>query len=206
MNVKNTSRRSFALACLTAVALASGCSTSTLPPTVANASTDTAAQAVREDASVAKGPPQTLLSVTINTPVISATRGSVASAACPMTIASNDTADAKYMVTGWGTGTVAMGAAPFPVENYPTRSYVSWSLDDAPATTLLANSGSPGQRFVASSPSSYQSHCLSLEIAVPGNLKPGTYRLSIDFHLMGGNGALLSSKAMQTGAVTVIVT
>jgi hypothetical protein len=94
-----------------------------------------------------------------------------------------------YNLTDWGQGTVSNGSGPFPVENYPTASYLSWTVPDF-ATTLYAyaNSGSPGQKTWSGTAGQSQQHCVDLTITVP-NSQPATtptspYVANIQYNLI----------------------
>jgi hypothetical protein len=145
------------------------------------------------------------LSATVNGKIVAAP-GSTVKLACAVTLNLTDTADTHYQVTAWGTGTRTTGAGPFPIENYPTTSDLAWSLDRSATYTAMANSGSPGQSVFAGTVAGTQSHCLNYAVTVPASIAPGNYQASVDFHLYGSTGTLLSLKAITTVAVDVLVT
>jgi hypothetical protein len=78
-----------------------------------------------------------------------------------------------YTLVDWAYGTVASGSGSYPMENYPTTSYLSWAVPDFSATFhTYANSGPPGEKVWTGLASQSQTHCIDLKIVVPNSLPP----------------------------------
>jgi len=130
------------------------------------------------------------LNVIVNSPTLNAVDGQTTSYNCVFTVQSALGAGKAYNVTDWGYGTSTKpSAGSFPVLNYTQNSDVSWSLDSSTTYTLLADSGAPGQTLYQVNPSTPQTHCVNLKIAVPSSQAVGTYPASIQFNLYANSSA-----------------
>ncbi|GAC1573483.1 MAG: hypothetical protein NVS3B7_04820 [Candidatus Elarobacter sp.] len=97
-----------------------------------------------------------------------------------------------HTLTDWGYGTVLNGGTPtFPVENYPTPSYLSWVVPDFTATALkaYANSGAPGEKTWTGRAGQSQQHCVDISITVPDTQASNTaanpyYYATIQYNLI----------------------
>jgi hypothetical protein len=91
-----------------------------------------------------------------------------------------------WKVTDWGNNTVANGTGPFPVENFPTTSFLSWDIPSIGNTTMAAfsNSGSPGQNSFTGVAGVTQQNCINLSLTVPANIAAGFYTASIQYNLI----------------------
>ena len=91
-----------------------------------------------------------------------------------------------WKVTDWGYGTVASGGGTFPIENYPTTSYLAWDIPSIGNTTFTAyaNSGSPGQNSFLGTAGISQQNCINLSLTVPSNLPSGTYTAAVQYNLL----------------------
>ncbi|MBV8749511.1 MAG: hypothetical protein JO103_07335, partial [Candidatus Eremiobacteraeota bacterium] len=95
-----------------------------------------------------------------------------------------------YKLVDWGQGTVSSGGTmTFPVENYPTASYLSWAVPDL-ATTVHAysNSGPPGETTWTGVANVSQQHCIDLTLNVPASVAANTpqnpnYTATIQYNL-----------------------
>ncbi len=95
---------------------------------------------------VAKADPNAkYLKVTLNTPELDAPYGT---SVYPCVFQIYTWYDlATYALNDYGYGTSKTGTGTFPIENYPTTSYLSWSVPDfSPTYTAYWNSGSPGEK------------------------------------------------------------
>ena len=90
-----------------------------------------------------------------------------------------------WKVTDWGYGTVASASGSFPIENYPTASYLMWDIPSIGNNTFaaFANSGSPGQTSFSGTAGVSQQNCINLQITVPNSLAPGFYTAVIQYNL-----------------------
>ena len=89
-----------------------------------------------------------------------------------------------YALTDWGYGTKASGSGPFPIMNYPTTSYLSWTVPDLSATVhAYSNSGSPGQTTWTGTANQTQTHCIDLTLTVPNSQPAGNYSASVQYNL-----------------------
>lgn len=89
-----------------------------------------------------------------------------------------------YSLTDWGYGTVRSGSGTFPVENYPTASYLSWAVPDfSPTVTAYANQGGPGQRAWLGTAGEAQQHCVDLTLVVPNSLPAGSYDAVVQYNM-----------------------
>jgi hypothetical protein len=92
---------------------------------------------------------------------------------------------ASYALNDYGYGTTNSGTGTFPIENYPTTSYLSWSVPDFSSTyTAYWNSGSPGEKVWTGTENQAQTHCVNLSLVVPNVLAPGTYTATIQYNLL----------------------
>jgi hypothetical protein len=96
-----------------------------------------------------------------------------------------------HQLTDWAYGTKLSGGPPptFPLENYPTVSYLSWAVPDfGPAFTAYANSGAPGQKTWTGTAGQAQQHCIDLTITVPNSLPPSSptnlYSATMQYNLL----------------------
>lgn len=89
-----------------------------------------------------------------------------------------------WKITDWGYGTVSSGSGTFPVENYPTTSYLAWNLSSVTSSfTNYANSGSPGQLTVNGVAGVSQTFCVNLSLTVPSSLAAGNYTAAIQYNM-----------------------
>jgi len=90
-----------------------------------------------------------------------------------------------YSLTDWGYGTLKTGATPyFPIENYPTISYLSWTVPDFSATvTPYNNSGPPGETTWTGAKNQSQQHCINLTLNVPNSQPAGLYTATVQYNL-----------------------
>jgi len=90
-----------------------------------------------------------------------------------------------WKITDWGAGTVQNGTGPFPIENYPTASYLSW-LGEGVTTTYktFANFGTPGENTILGTAGVSQQVCIDLSLNVPASQPAGTYAASIQYTLI----------------------
>jgi len=90
-----------------------------------------------------------------------------------------------YKLVDWGQGTVSSGGTmTFPVENYPTASYLSWAVPDFSTTThTYSNSGAPGETTWAGNAHQSQTHCIDLTLNVPASQPAGAYQATIQYTL-----------------------
>lgn len=95
---------------------------------------------------------------------------------------------ATYALNDYGSGTTktgGSGSGTYPVENYPTGSYLSWSTPDFSSTfTPYWNSGSPGEKVWSGAIKQAQQHCVDLTIVVPNSQAAGTYTAVIQYNLL----------------------
>jgi hypothetical protein len=96
-----------------------------------------------------------------------------------------------HQLTDWAYGTKLSGGPPptFPLENYPTASYLSWAVPDLSATfKAYANSGTPGQLTWGGTAGQSQQHCIDLQITVPNSLPPSSptniYQATMQYNLL----------------------
>ena len=96
-----------------------------------------------------------------------------------------------HQLTDWAYGTKLSGGPPptFPLENYPTASYLSWAVPDlGPTVKAYANSGAPGQLTWPGTAGQSQQHCIDLTIVVPNSLPPSSpsniYSATIQYNLL----------------------
>ncbi|MBV8928583.1 MAG: hypothetical protein JO152_05615, partial [Mycobacteriaceae bacterium] len=122
------------------------------------------------------------LIVTQNTPTLTASVGTTATFTCALTIRTVDYTDPYMHLLDWGYGTHSTGSGTFPIENYPTASYLSWAVPDLSATYhTYANSGAPGQNVWLGSKGQDQTHCVDLKLTVPTSISSGTYNAAIEY-------------------------
>ncbi len=90
-----------------------------------------------------------------------------------------------YSLTDWGYGTLKTGApAYFPIENYPTVSYLSWTVPDfSPKVTPYNNSGPPGETTWTGVKNQSQQHCIDLTIKVPNSQPAGLFTATVQYNL-----------------------
>jgi hypothetical protein len=90
-----------------------------------------------------------------------------------------------YNLTDWGYGTLKTGAiAFFPIENYPTVSYLSWAVPDfGPTVKPYNNGGPPGETTWTGAKNQSQQHCIDLTLNVPNAQPPGLYTATIQYNL-----------------------
>jgi hypothetical protein len=104
--------------------------------------------------------------------------------ACPYEVFA--TFATTWKVTDWGVNTVANGTGPFPVENFPTTSFLLWDIPLIGNNTMAAfsNSGSPGQNSFIGVAGVTQQNCINLSLTVPANIAAGFYTASIQYNLI----------------------
>ena len=89
-----------------------------------------------------------------------------------------------YTLTDWGYGTVRSGTGTFPIEDYPTASYLAWAVPDfSPTLTAYANQGGPGQTSWQGTAGQAQQHCVDLSLVVPASLPAGTYFAVMQYNM-----------------------
>jgi hypothetical protein len=98
-----------------------------------------------------------------------------------------------YALNDWGYGTSSSGGtATYPIENYPTTSYLSFAVEPAPEAspmpspetfTAFYNEGTPGQNAWTKTAGTTYTGCFNLRLSVPTTLAPGTYNAAIQFNL-----------------------
>jgi hypothetical protein len=90
-----------------------------------------------------------------------------------------------YSLTDWGYGTLKTGATPYyPIENYPTVSYLSWNVPDFNTTvTPYNNSGPPGETTWTGTANQTQQHCINVTLNVPNSEPPGLYTATVQYNL-----------------------
>ena len=93
---------------------------------------------------------------------------------------------ATYALNDYGYGTSKTGSGgTYPIENYPSTSYLSWAVPDfSPTFTAYWNSGSPGEKVWTGALKQAQTHCIDLTLVVPTTLAPGTYTATIQYNLL----------------------
>ncbi|HTW83019.1 MAG TPA: hypothetical protein VMD91_02990 [Candidatus Sulfotelmatobacter sp.] len=110
--------------------------------------------------------------------------------ACALTIKTYYTT--AYGLTDWGYGTSTSSAIGYPIENYPTTSYLAWAAEASPepvpeptpATfTGFYNEGSPGQTVWSKAANVTYTGCIDLRLTVPTAVAPGTYSAVIEYNL-----------------------
>lgn len=86
---------------------------------------------------------------------------------------------------GYGTTSTA-STGTFPIQNYPTASYLSWDIPSIGNNTFAAyaNSGSPGQTTFTGVAGVSQQHCIDLQLVVPTSLPAGYYTAAIQYVLI----------------------
>jgi hypothetical protein len=130
------------------------------------------------------------LDVTVISPSLDAAYGANYYA-CVLTIKTYYTT--AYALNDWGYGTSSSGGnATFPIENYPTTSYLAYAIKASPepspeptaaSYTAFYNEGTPGQNVWTKTAGTTYTGCLDLKLTVPTTLAPGTYTASIQFNL-----------------------
>ena len=92
---------------------------------------------------------------------------------------------------GYGTSSSG-GLATYPIENYPTTSYLSYAVKASPepspeptsaSYTAFYNEGTPGQNVWTKTAGTTYTGCFDFSLTVPTSLAPGTYTASIQFNL-----------------------
>jgi hypothetical protein len=92
---------------------------------------------------------------------------------------------AAYALNDYGQGTTKTGSGTYPIENYPTGSYLSWATPDfSPTFHAYWNSGAPGEKVWSGAMNQAQQHCVDLSIVVPNVLPAGTYTAVIQYNLL----------------------
>jgi hypothetical protein len=93
----------------------------------------------------------------------------------------------SYKLQDWGYNTSKTGGASsgtFPVENYPTNSYLSWAVPDfAPTFTAYWNQGPGGETTWSGAVKQAQQHCVDLTLTVPNAQPAGTFTAAIEYAL-----------------------
>lgn len=90
-----------------------------------------------------------------------------------------------YTLSDWGYGTLKTGApATFPIENFPTVSYLSWAVPDfGPTFKPYNNAGPPGETTWTGAKNQSQQHCVDLTIIVPNSQPAGLYTATVQYNL-----------------------
>lgn len=121
------------------------------------------------------------LKVVVNTPTIQVPYGP-SSYTCVFTVFTYY--PTAYTLSDWGFGTSTSGSGSFPVMNYPTASYLSWTVPDlSSTTTVYANQGSPGQKAWSGTAGQSQTHCVNLTINVPNTQPAGAYQAVLEYSM-----------------------
>jgi hypothetical protein len=130
------------------------------------------------------------LDVTVVSPSLNAAYGSNFYP-CVLTIKTYYTT--AYALNDWGYGTSSSGGlATYPIENYPTTSYLSYAVKASPepspeptsaSYTAFYNEGTPGQNVWTKTAGTTYTGCFDFSLTVPTSLAPGTYTASIQFNL-----------------------
>lgn len=93
----------------------------------------------------------------------------------------------SYKLQDWGYNTTKTGGAnsgTFPVENYPTVSYLSWNVPDINAIiTPYWNQGAGGELTWSGNVGQAQQHCVNLSLNVPNSQPAGTYTAVVQYSL-----------------------
>lgn len=101
---------------------------------------------------------------------------------CPFEIYAFMTA--TWKVVDWGFGTVVNGTGPYPIENLPTTSFLSWFAEGVSTqTNTVYNGGSPGEVTFTGVANVSQQHCIDLTLNVPASIPAGTYTAAIQYTL-----------------------
>jgi len=89
-----------------------------------------------------------------------------------------------WKVVDWGFGTTGSGTGPFPIENLPATSFLSWFAEGASTSFhTVYNGGSPGEVTFTGTANVSQQHCIDLNLTVPASIPAGTYTASIQYTL-----------------------
>jgi hypothetical protein len=92
-----------------------------------------------------------------------------------------------HQLTDWGYGTKTQNPPPptYPIENWPTASYLSWAVPDIPKTSRpYNNAGPPGETTWTGTAGQSQQHCIDLSIVVPNSQPAGVYTATIQYNLI----------------------
>ena len=93
----------------------------------------------------------------------------------------------SYKLQDWGWNTTKTGGAAsgtFPVENYPTVSYLSWAVPDfGPTFTPYWNQGPGGETTWVGAVRQSQQHCIDLTLVVPNAQPSGSFTATIQYNL-----------------------
>jgi len=93
----------------------------------------------------------------------------------------------SYKLQDWGYGTTKTGGAnsgTFPIENYPTVSYLSWAVPDfGPTFTPYWNQGPGGELTWSGTVGQKQQHCIDLKITVPNSQPAGSFTATVQYNL-----------------------
>lgn len=94
----------------------------------------------------------------------------------------------SYMLQDWGYGTnktAGANAGTFPIENYPTVSYLSWTVPDInPAkVTPYWNQGPGGETSWTGAVKQAQQHCIDLTLTVPNAQPAGSFTAVVEYAL-----------------------
>ena len=100
---------------------------------------------------------------------------------CPLEIFTYYTT--AYTLADYGYGTSSGASGTYPIENYPTTSYLTFAPSPNPTFTPFSNDGTPGGTVWSGTAGQSITNCLNLNLTVPSTLAPGTYTASVQFNL-----------------------
>jgi hypothetical protein len=93
----------------------------------------------------------------------------------------------SYKLQDWGYNTTKTGGAnsgTYPIENYPTVSYLSWAVPDfGPIYTPYWNQGPAGELTWSGAVNQSQQHCVNLTFVVPNSQPAGSFTATIQYNL-----------------------
>lgn len=92
-----------------------------------------------------------------------------------------------HTLTDWGYGTKTQSPPPptYPIENWPSASYLSWAVPDIPtAFKAYNNAGPPGETTWTGTAGQSQQHCINLSVTVPNSQPAGVYTATIQYNLI----------------------
>lgn len=93
----------------------------------------------------------------------------------------------SYKLQDWGYNTTKTGGAnsgTFPIENYPTISWMSWAVPDfGPTVTPYWNQGPGGETTWVGAVKQSQQHCIDLTVVVPNAQPAGSFTATIQYNL-----------------------
>ncbi len=93
----------------------------------------------------------------------------------------------SYHLQDWGynTNKTSGGSSgTFPIENYPTTSYLSWAVPDfSTPFTAYWNQGPGGELTWSGAVKQSQTHCIDLQLTVPNTQPAGSFTAAIQYNL-----------------------